>query len=104
MTPRDVIDAYVAAALAADPVRVDWRSPEEFAELDPARVVTPTLVLLGERDPYAPMEAQSRLFTRLGNPDKQWVILPGADHAALVEDVHPAFIAAVVSFVSRPLP
>ena len=101
VTPKRVIDAYVAAALAADPVRVDWHDQAQFAELDPAKVVTPTLVLQGERDPFAPADAQARLFTHLGTPDRQWVVLPGADHAALVEDVHPAFIAAVVAFVTR---
>jgi pimeloyl-ACP methyl ester carboxylesterase len=83
-------------------VRVDWNNPEQFAELDPAKVVTPTLVIHGERDPLAPIDAQSRLFTRLGTPDRQWVVLPGGDHAALVEDTHPAFIAAIVAFVARP--
>jgi hypothetical protein len=34
--------------------------------------------------------------------DRQWVVLAGADHAALVETSAPAFIAAVVAFVSRP--
>jgi pimeloyl-ACP methyl ester carboxylesterase len=99
---QKVVDAYVAAALSADPVRVDWNNPEQFAELDPAKVVTPTLVIHGERDPLAPIDAQSRLFTRLGTPDRQWVVLPGGDHAALVEDTHPAFIAAIVAFVARP--
>jgi glyoxylase-like metal-dependent hydrolase (beta-lactamase superfamily II) len=28
--------------------------------------------------------------------------LPGGDHAALIEDTHPAFIAAIVSFLERP--
>jgi pimeloyl-ACP methyl ester carboxylesterase len=102
VTPQKVIDTYVAAALAADPVRVDWHNQSQFSELDPAKVVTPTLVLQGERDPLAPADAQSRLFTRLGTADRQWVVLPGADHAALVEDVHPAFIAAILAFVSRP--
>ncbi|MEJ1962378.1 MAG: alpha/beta fold hydrolase [Gammaproteobacteria bacterium] len=104
VTPQKVIDAYVAAALAADPIRVDWNNQAQFTELDPAKVVTPTLVLQGERDPFAPADAQSRLFTHLGTPDRQWVVLPGADHAALVEDVHPAFIAAIVAFVARPGP
>jgi pimeloyl-ACP methyl ester carboxylesterase len=99
---RKIIDAYVAAALSADPVRVDWSNPEQFAELDPSKVVTPTLVIHGERDPLTPIDAQSRLFTRLGTPDRQWVVLPGGDHAALIEDTHPAFVAAIVAFVSRP--
>jgi hypothetical protein len=42
------------------------------------------------------------LFTQLGNPDRRWIILAGGDHAALVEDTQPAFIAAIVSFLQRP--
>jgi pimeloyl-ACP methyl ester carboxylesterase len=99
---KTVLDAYVKAALAADPVRVDWRDLQAFDELDPAKVVTPTLLIQGARDPLAPVAAQSALFTRLGTMDRQWVVLAGADHAALVETSAPAFIAAVVAFVSRP--
>jgi pimeloyl-ACP methyl ester carboxylesterase len=103
VTPQKVIDAYVAAALAADPVRVDWRNQQnEFEALDPAKVLVPTLLMQGERDPLAPADAQARLFTGLGTHDKQWVVLPGGDHAALIEDTHAAFVAAVVAFVSRP--
>jgi pimeloyl-ACP methyl ester carboxylesterase len=99
---QKVIDAYVAAALQADPVRVDWRELEKYDELDPAKVVTPTLVIHGERDPYAPIDAEAALFTKLGTADRQWIVLAGADHAALVENSAPAFIAAIVAFVSRP--
>ena len=105
VTPKKVIDAYVVAALEADPVRVDWRNqPREFGALDPSKVVVPTLLLQGERDPLAPADAQSRLFLGLGSHDKQWVVLPGGDHAALIEDTHAAFVAAIVAFVSRPSP
>lgn len=45
---------------------------------------------------------QARLFLGLATPDKQWVVLSGGDHAALIEDTHEAFIAAIVAFVSRP--
>jgi pimeloyl-ACP methyl ester carboxylesterase len=99
---RKVIDAYVEAALRADPVRVDWNRPEEFRELDPAKVVTPTLLLQGERDPLTPPDAQARLFTRLRTADRQWVVLPRGGHAALIEDTHPAFIAAIEAFIMRP--
>jgi pimeloyl-ACP methyl ester carboxylesterase len=99
---QKVIDAYVAAALQADPVRVDWRELEKFGELDPAKVVTPTLVIHGERDPYAPTDAQAALFTHLGTADRQWIVLAGVDHAALIENSAPAFVAAIAAFVARP--
>ncbi|MEP7242871.1 MAG: alpha/beta fold hydrolase [Gammaproteobacteria bacterium] len=102
VTPQKLIDAYVVSALAADPVRVDIRATEQWDELDPSKVVTPTLVMHGERDPFAPLEAQANLFTKLGTNDRRWVVLPGADHAGLIEDSQPAFIAAVVAFAGRP--
>jgi pimeloyl-ACP methyl ester carboxylesterase len=102
VTSQAVIDAFVAAALKHDPVRADWTRLEEYAALDGAKVATPTLLIHGERDPLTPIAAQSRLFVSLGNPDKQWVILAGGDHAAMLEDTHDAFIAAIRSFVERP--
>jgi pimeloyl-ACP methyl ester carboxylesterase len=102
VTPAEVLEAYVSAALAADPIRVDWRELQQFAELEPAKVRVPTLVLHGERDPLTPLVTQARLFTQLGNPDRRWIVLPGGDHAAMVEDTQPAFIAAIVSFLQRP--
>jgi pimeloyl-ACP methyl ester carboxylesterase len=104
VTPRSVIDSYVEAALSADPVRADWRQLEQFNALAPSRIVTPTLLIHGERDPLTPAAAQARLFTNLGTADKQWVVLAGADHAALIEDTLPAFVAAIVAFVERPGP
>lgn len=102
VTSQAVVDAFVAAALAHDPVRADWKHLEEFAALDGARVLAPTLVIHGERDPLAPIDAQARLFVSLGNPDKQWVVLAGGDHAAMLEDTHDAFIAAIRAFIERP--
>lgn len=102
VTPQSLIDAYVKAALASDPVRADWRDLHEFNALDAAKVTVPTLLIHGEHDPLAPQQAQARLFTGLGTADKQWVVLAGGDHAALLEDTQPAFVAAVVAFIERP--
>lgn len=102
VTERATIDAFVEAALAADPIRADWRGFDEMNGLDPARVVTPTLVIHGEHDPLAPMAAQSRLFERLGHSDRAWVVLAGGDHAAHLEKTHEAFVHAVVAFLERP--
>lgn len=99
---QTVVEAYVKASLASDPIRADWRALDQFNELDPALVKVPTLLMHGERDPLAPIAAQGRVFTALGNADRQWVILAGGDHAALIEDTAPAFVAAVLNFVERP--
>jgi pimeloyl-ACP methyl ester carboxylesterase len=102
VTTQELIDTYVAAALKADPVRADWRQLEDYRELDAAKIKSPTLVIHGERDPLAPMTAQSTLFVGIGNPDKQWIVLAGGDHAAMLENTHAAFIAAIDAFVKRP--
>ena len=101
--PRAVVDAYVARAIAADPVRVDWRRLDEFL-FDPAKVMTPTLLLQGVADGYVKPEAVARLFTRLATPDRSWVVLPDSDHAAHVENAMPAWVDAIVQFIERPRP
>lgn len=96
------VDLYVKAALAADPTRVDWRRPQQWNALRPQAVRVPTLLIQGEHDPFATTEANGRLFTRLGTADRAWVVIPGGDHAALLEDTMPAFVAAMVGFIERP--
>lgn len=95
------VDAFVRAALAADPVKMDWRSSDQWNALDPAAVHTPTLVIHGERDPYAPVMNQAELFTLLGHPDRTWVVLPGCDHAAHLEDCGARFVEEVVALARR---
>ena len=66
-------------------------------------LTVPVLLLHGELDPYAPVASQARSFAKFGSPDREWVILSGGDHAALVEKTLPAFIAAIVNFIERPV-
>lgn len=96
------VRAYVRAALAADPVRADWRRLEEYNALDPATVRVPTLLIQGALDPQAPTDAHARFISRLGTTDRQWVVIAGGDHAALLEDTQPAFVATMVAFLERP--
>jgi pimeloyl-ACP methyl ester carboxylesterase len=98
---RQAIDAFIAAALAADPVRVDWRDEDQFNALDPSAVKVPILLIHGERDPITTMERQAKLFTRLGTDDRAWVILPDADHAAHLENSQARLVDAVIDFAER---
>jgi len=41
------------------------------------------------------------LFTRFATPDKWWIILPGADHAAHLEKSAPLLVRTVVNFTRR---
>jgi len=101
--PASVVEAYVTQALAADPVRMDWRALHEY-RFEPAAVSAPTLLLHGVADGYVKADAQARLFNRLGSQDRSWVVLPDSDHAAHVENAQPAWIAAIVDFLERPRP
>ena len=102
VTPKAVIDAFVEQAMRADPVLVDAKKDDEFNAFDPDKVRTPTLVMFGSGDPGVLIEDAGKMFAALGPGDKQMVVLPGADHAAQLEDTHDLWIAAIVNFINRP--
>jgi alpha-beta hydrolase superfamily lysophospholipase len=99
-TPPGVKEAYVRTATLMDSIRADWRQESQFAAIDPAHVHTPTLLLDGERDPYANASNHPAFFARLGTADRWWVVLPGADHVAHLE-TPAAFVHALVAFIER---
>ena len=96
---QKAVDAYVAQALAADPVRVDVRAMDQYNALDASLIHVPTLVMAGEFDPLAPPEREAKLFVRLGTGHKQYVSVPGGDHAALLEKPRAYFIHGLVCFL-----
>jgi pimeloyl-ACP methyl ester carboxylesterase len=100
-TTRRTIDAYVRAALAADPVRMDWRRDTEWNALSPEAVRVPVLLFQAALDPYAQTAEYARVFTRLGTLDRQWVVIPGGDHVAFLGDAAPGMIAAIRGFLER---
>ena len=95
------IDAYVKAAMEADPIRVDWRGAAEWDELDPAQVAIPTLLMHAEFDPIATREQRALLFRSLGAADRESLEVPGADHMAFLESARPDFLRALVGFMDR---
>ena len=99
VTPPGVVEAFVMQALKSDPIAADLRNDGEFNVLDPARLSVPTLVLFGDRDINVPAGEGDRFLRRLRAPRKQLVALPGADHAAQLEDTHDAWVAAVAGFI-----
>ena len=97
------MDVYVAAALKADPVRTDWRHLEQWSAIDPKKIMVPTLLIQGELDPIAATATQAAFFSRLGTADRAWVVMAGGDHASLMENMQPAFVAAMINFIERPV-
>lgn len=99
-----VVHAYVRAAVAAQPIKTDWRGLDQFNALDPKAVHVPTLEIMGERDPVSNRipGAEAAFFGQLGTGDREFVVLPGVDHAAFFEDQRPRFIEALTEFIERP--
>ncbi|MEM1432759.1 MAG: alpha/beta hydrolase, partial [Pseudomonadota bacterium] len=98
--------AFVAQALDADPVRVDWRMLEQWNALDPGRLRIPTLLIQGARDPLALDLEHARLFRGIDHTDKRWVVLPHGDHAAFMESSRTDFLRVIDTFTApdRPPP
>lgn len=94
------IHSYVDASLAADPLRSDWQHLDQFNALDPALLSMPTLIIRGEFDPFAKLEAQRILLQRLANPNSRLITLSGGDHAVHLERPR-AFVEALQAFLDR---
>jgi len=98
---QKAIDTYVEAALAADPIRMDWKQLDQYNLIDPNTIEIPVLILQGELDPIGPTDRQTKLFTKLKTADKSWVVISGGDHAAFLETPRPHFIKAFSDFIDR---
>ena len=96
---QNAIDTYVSASLEADPVRVDVKSLDQYNVLDGSKINVPVLVIAGEFDPLAPAENQAKLFIRLATGHKQYVSVPGGDHAAFLEAPRAYFIHELAGFL-----
>jgi pimeloyl-ACP methyl ester carboxylesterase len=99
-----LIHDFVAAALAADPTRVDVCGDAEFLQIRPQAIRVPTLLLQGARDPGIEPEVAAAFFSRLGCADRRWIVIARADHAAHLEDTAPQVGAAMVQFLRAVLP
>ncbi len=98
------MDAFAAAAVAADPVRMDWRRLDQWRALDGSSVTLPTLLLQAAGDPLALDDVHSELFAALATDDKTWVVIPGGDHAAFMETPRNFFLAHMTTFMLRDPP
>ncbi|MDG1995705.1 MAG: alpha/beta fold hydrolase [Emcibacteraceae bacterium] len=96
---QNAIDEYVRHSLVADPVRMDWHYTHQYNELDGGKLSMPVLLLEGEHDPLTHDDAYAALFQKLPNANKQWVVLKGGDHAALLEKSRGQLIDASINFI-----
>lgn len=96
---KQAIESFANAALAADPVRADWRNLEQWRALNGRRVPLPTLLLQGEFDPLTRQRVHRKLFRRLPHPNKEWIIIKGGDHAAFMEAPRENFLSELSRFI-----
>jgi pimeloyl-ACP methyl ester carboxylesterase len=96
---QNAIDTYVREAIKADPVRADWNELQQWNTLAASAVGLPTLLLQAEFDPLASTESHAKVFSNIANPNKQWIVLAGGDHAALLEAPRAKLLKASVDFI-----
>jgi pimeloyl-ACP methyl ester carboxylesterase len=96
VTSPAVVRAFAEQALASDPFMANLRNDAELNAIAPARITMPVLLIFGERDPGVNRVEADKLISRIASRDKRLLVLPGADHAAHLEDTHAAWIDAVV--------
>ena len=76
-----------------------WLTPLNYTPEDFARVVAPTLVLLGDRDELVPVEEAAKMYDLL--PTAELAVVPGAEHGAFFAARVDAFQSLMLDFLSR---
>jgi pimeloyl-ACP methyl ester carboxylesterase len=72
-----------------------WNAQLNYTQDDFARVVAPTLMLVGDRDEFVPVEDAAGMYSLL--PNAELAVVPGADHIELM--FSPAKVAIAQSVV-----
>jgi len=96
---QNAVDTYVREAVKANPVRADWNELQQWNTLAASAVGLPTLLLQAEFDPLASTESHAKVLSNIANPNKQWIVLAGGDHAALLEAPRAKLLKASVDFI-----
>ncbi|KAL7456673.1 hypothetical protein ACHAWC_008147 [Mediolabrus comicus] len=93
---------FANAALISDPIKAQWWNLHQLNECHPSEVTsTPTMVIVGDNDPYSPSILQAELFCNLGSVgvDRVWSIIANADHAVHLSEERGRFVKSVGSFL-----
>ncbi len=93
------IETYVSESLRSDPFRADWNQLQQWQQLDGKQIKIPLLLIQAEHDPLVSSETHAKLFVELPNANKQWVVLAGGDHAALLETAKDRLVHSINDFV-----
>ena len=80
-------------------VRPMWTTPFDYGRDELARIVAPTLVLLGDRDEVLPVEEATELYRRL--PAAELAVVADADHGAFFSAKVHVFQPIMLDFLQR---
>ena len=70
--------------------------------VDPAKVLSPVLLVKGEYDGISTLEDLQSFFDKLPNGDRQLSIIRGAAHSVIVSRAHQAFQHVAQAFLTIP--
>jgi pimeloyl-ACP methyl ester carboxylesterase len=78
-----------------------WNAHLNYTPEDFAGVVAPTLVLVGDRDDFVPVEDSAAMYRLL--PNAELTVVPGADHIDLMFSPTKTAIAqaSILDFLQR---
>lgn len=76
-----------------------WTTPLKYTATDFARVASPSLVFIGDRDELVPAEDAAEMYRQL--PNAELAVVPGADHGAFFSAKVAAFQAVLLDFLGR---
>ena len=89
-------DAWPSVMARVKPM---WTTPFDYSPEALARIVAPSLVLVGDRDEVLPVEEAVELFRRL--PTAELAVVPGADHGEFFTAKVHLFQTAMLDFLDR---
>ena len=102
-----VVDAFADAVLALDSSMPNGTYIDMSANLpviDPDKIAVPTLVMRGQWDGIASYQDVAAFFSRLPNPDKELVVMPGIAHTSTRSKNWALVYHLLDAWFSRPAP
>jgi pimeloyl-ACP methyl ester carboxylesterase len=102
---QEVIDAFAKAILKLDsslPTGTYIDMSINLPVCTPEKLTVPTMILRGEFDGIASFDDVIKYFSKLPNPDKRFVVMPGIAHASLQEKNVKIVLEAMQGFFGEP--
>ncbi len=103
----DVIEAFAEAITALDDSMPNGTYIDMCSRLplvDPAKILSPTIVMRGEYDGIASFEDLIKFFTLLPNNDKQFSVMAGISHASFQQKNYLLAYNILHNFFTQPEP